>query len=59
MNSTNEQWKLPVAYYFTNCMTGSELACLTRHVIEQIYETDIVVMSLTFDGPRVNINLYS
>lgn len=57
VNSTNEHWKLPVAYYFTHSMTGSELASLTRHVIEQLHETGIIVTSLTFDGPRVNISM--
>lgn len=57
VSSANEEWKLPVAYYFTHSMTGGELASLTRHVIEQIYDTGVVVMSLTFDGPRNNITM--
>lgn len=51
-------WKLPVAYFFLDGLTGSEHANLIRQFLVKLYEINVHVTALISDGPACNISMY-
>jgi len=51
----NHRFKLPIAYYFTEKLNGHEKAKLLKTVLCALYEKNIDVISITFDGASSNI----
>ena len=47
-------WKLPIAYFFQNKITGSFQAELIKVAVKSCHERAIRVHSLTFDGCSAN-----
>ena len=50
----NESWKIPIAYFLINSMTGSERANLIRESLVRLHAIGVRVISLTCDGPSQN-----
>ena len=46
----NSNWKIPVAYYLTNGLTGKVLANLTRNILTHLHNNSIHVCVLVCDG---------
>lgn len=59
VNSVNGYWKIPVAYYFVNSLTGREKASILVNVLNAIEDTGAEVISVTFDGAPANISMVS
>ena len=47
----NESWKVPCGYFLVDSLTGKELANLVSQCIQRLYDINLVVVSLTCDGP--------
>ncbi|KAJ4920938.1 hypothetical protein JOQ06_016533 [Pogonophryne albipinna] len=50
----NESWKIPIAYFLINSMTGTERANLIRESLVRLHAIGVRVISLTCDGPSQN-----
>ena len=46
----NGNWKIPVAYYLTEGLTGKVLASLTRNLLTHLHKNTINVLALVCDG---------
>lgn len=57
VSGVNEDFKIPVAYFLSNGLNGTERADLTRNVLIRLSEIGIDVVSLIFDGLRANISM--
>lgn len=55
VSSMNERWKIPVAYFFINSLTGLQKSKLLLDCIRRLQSIGVVVSSLTFDGLQSNI----
>jgi len=55
--SVNENWKIPIGYFLLNGLSGSEKANLINTALTIVYDTDVVVKTLTFDGAASNISM--
>ena len=53
----NESWKILIAYFLINSMTGAERANLIRESLFRLHEIGVRVVSLTCDGPSQNISM--
>ncbi|KYN08274.1 THAP domain-containing protein 9 [Cyphomyrmex costatus] len=53
----NDKFKLPIAYYFTDQLNGHEKAKLLKTALCALYENNIDVVSITFDGAASNISM--
>lgn len=53
----NNHFKVPVAYFFVNKLTGDEKANITREVLRQLHPTGAKILSLTFDGPQAHFKM--
>lgn len=53
----NDYWKLPIAYFLIDGMTGAERGNLLSKAIELISETGAQINSVTFDGTYVNTSM--
>lgn len=50
----NESWKIPIAYFLINSMTGAERANIIRESLVRLHAIGVRVVSLTCDGPSKN-----
>lgn len=57
VNAVNEKWKVPVAYYFSNHLSGQEKANIVTDLLINLYDTGAHVVSLTFDGASSNLSM--
>ncbi|KAH1006915.1 hypothetical protein HUJ05_007602 [Dendroctonus ponderosae] len=57
VNSINGKWKLPVGYFLTEGLSGSQKSALVSQCIKLVQETGASVVSLTFDGAPSNISM--
>lgn len=53
----NGHWKLPLGYFFIKGLNGNERANLLRTCLELVFETSVVIHSITFDGAHSNLNM--
>lgn len=51
----NGRWKLPVGYFFSNSLSGSQKSAIILQCCDLIRETGARLISLTFDGAPSNI----
>lgn len=55
LNCINDRWKIPIGYFLVNGVTSAEKASMVTHVLDFLSESDVVVASITFDGPPSNL----
>lgn len=55
--SLNDHWKVPIGYFLIDSLGGEERASLLNKSLELIYDTGVIVHSLTFDGASVNFSM--
>lgn len=55
----NDAWKIPIAYFLIDGITGSQKAQLVIKCLEFIQESGVTVTSLTFDGLPANFTMAS
>lgn len=53
----NQNFKLPIAYYFTDKLNGREKAKLLKTILCTLYEKNIDIVSITFDGAPSNMSM--
>lgn len=53
----NSHWKVPISYFLINSLSGSKTASLLEKSLELLYDTGVIVHSLTFDGTSVNFSM--
>lgn len=53
----NSRWKVPVAYFLINGLTGKEKSNMVNKCVEIVHTTGAVVVSLTFDGAAANVSM--
>lgn len=51
----NCRWKVPVAYFLIDSLSGEEKANLVKNCLYQLESTGILIKSLTFDGCASNM----
>ncbi|KAI5633926.1 transposase protein domain-containing protein [Phthorimaea operculella] len=51
----NDKWKMPVAYFLVNGVTGEQRANLVRMCLSNCHDISVEVASMTFDGCPANI----
>ncbi|KAM7281720.1 uncharacterized protein ISCGN_006348 [Ixodes scapularis] len=49
-------YRIPVAYFFTKGLTGTELAKLLLHVLGKVEDVGFKVLQIVTDNHRVNVN---
>lgn len=52
--SINSHWKLPIGYFFIKSLKASEKAQLVREALRKLKQCNVIITSLTCDGPNVN-----
>ena len=57
--SVNSFWKVPIAYFLVDGMSGSERANLVNVAIKKLFDTGVRVISLTCDGPSCHFTMLS
>lgn len=50
LTSLNENWKIPVGYFFIDKITGVQLSSLVKQCINLLINCDITLTFITFDG---------
>ena len=53
----NSRWKIPIAYFLINGLSGKEKSNMVNKSIEIVHGTGAVVVSLTFDGAAANMTM--
>lgn len=53
----NNHFKVPIAYYFINSLHGTAKANILTNILCVLYEEQIDVRSITFDGLSSNITM--
>lgn len=53
----NRSWKLPIAYYFVNSLSGKTKANILKHALINLAKTGVTVVSVTCDGPNINFEM--
>jgi hypothetical protein len=57
--AVNSSWKIPVAYFLINSITGEEKAKLVNTCANKLRDIDVHVTGLTSDAPASNISMMS
>lgn len=57
--SIAECWKIPVGYFLIDGLNGQERANLLTCCLTKMFEADIDVVSVTFDGSASNLSMAS
>lgn len=55
--SLNSGWKLPIAYFLINSLTGSEKANIVKETLKKLHETGVIITSVTCDGPNAHFTM--
>ena len=55
--AVNESWKIPIAYFLIDGLSGKERANVIRETLIRLHETGVETVSLTCDGPSCNITM--
>lgn len=53
----NGNWKMPIGYFLVSSLNGSQKAELTKHALNLLKDTNVNVVSLTFDGCSSNVTM--
>jgi hypothetical protein len=51
-------WKIPVAYFLINSLSGSDRAGLVQQCIEKLYDVGVQVVAVVCDGTACNITMF-
>ena len=57
--SVNASWKIPVAYFLMDGMSGPERANVIRECLLRLHATGVQVVSLTCDGPSCHFSMFN
>lgn len=57
LNCINGHWKIPVGYFLIAGVTGEQKKGLVIQCLEKCHDVGIKVVSLTCDGPPVNVTM--
>lgn len=57
LTAINGAWKVPVAYFLVDGVSGEQRANLVIQCLKLLYETGVEVTSITFDGCPANITM--
>lgn len=57
VTAINFNWVLPIAYFFIHAMTGKQRANIVQMAIRMLFNINIFVCGLTFDGAASNISM--
>jgi hypothetical protein len=49
-----EKWKMPLAYFFVDCLSGANLSRLISQTIVRLNDTGSRVLAVTLDGSAIN-----
>lgn len=55
VSSVEENWKIPVAFFFINGIGAADKKCLTETILVALNDVGATVTGLTFDGTATNI----
>ena len=53
----NGNWKIPIAYFLINSLTGIEKANIANECVRKLTEVGVVVVSITCDGPASHFTM--
>lgn len=53
----NGHWKLPLGYFLIKGLNGNKRANLLRTCLKLVFETGVIINSITFDGAHSNLNM--
>ncbi|KAK7879526.1 hypothetical protein WMY93_033763 [Mugilogobius chulae] len=53
----DDSWKLPVAYFFIDSLTGEERANLVNECLCRLHSVGVTIVSLTCDGPSCHFSM--
>lgn len=53
----HSNWKIPVAYFFINGLSGKERANLVNECLIRLHDCNIEIPSITFDGPSCHFSM--
>lgn len=54
----SSNYRIPVAYFFTNQLTGNELYKLSKHVIESVKKVGFNVLRISTNNSNLFLNIY-
>ena len=57
--SLNHGWKIPIAFFFVNSLSGKEKANLVQIALDKLRDTGAYVTSITCDGPASHLAMAS
>lgn len=57
LTSINQDWKLPVGYFFIHGMTAAKKASLVQLCIEKAFDVGVKVTSVVCDGPSTHFSM--
>ena len=55
--SLHKKWKLPIAYFLTNCLSADAKCNLVMEALTRLYGVNVKVVSIVCDGPSTNFAL--
>lgn len=57
VSGVNEDFKIPVAYFLSNGLTGTERSDITYNVLKRLSGIGVETVAIIFDGLRANISM--
>ena len=55
--SVTESWKVPIAYFLVDGVSGKERANIIEECLRRLHDTGVTTLSLTCDGPPCNLTM--
>nr|XP_040563692.1 uncharacterized protein LOC121113894 [Lepeophtheirus salmonis] len=55
----NGSWKIPIGNFIIHGLSGREKANLVRTALSKVYDTGIIIPSITCDGPSCNFPMFN
>ena len=57
--SLNDSWKVPIAYFLIDGLSGCERSNLVKVCVEKCHDVGVEIVSLTCDGPSCHVTMLS
>lgn len=57
VSGVNKNFKIPVAYFYINGLAADEKSAITGELLRRLHSFRVKVVSIIFDGPKVNISM--
>uniref|UniRef100_A0A0K2UGI9 DNA transposase THAP9like [Danio rerio] n=1 Tax=Lepeophtheirus salmonis TaxID=72036 RepID=A0A0K2UGI9_LEPSM len=54
----NENWKIPIANFMINGLSGEEKANIVQTALIKVHEVGVIIPSITWDGPSFNFGMF-